>query len=347
MTTLSAIGIAAGVLFISIAHAGALAIEVAAEDASSSPVVVSQAQGGADDADMAANPNPLDAWETMPSALELGAKRGAPSPRFVDFVTTYRMSPNGGALFGYAGLPGVPALGPPVSDMRRYAGLDNPDASIASHWLDSTYGISKVLTLGYMWRDLRLEGSAFAGEERSGRRLPGNDDSKLDSRSARLYFRPAPDWSIQLSRGTLSGLDQVVAGGDVRRSTISATYQHAFTDGVWQTTLAWGRNARKSRETTVGYLAESTLRFHGSHIVFGRLERAGSDDLLRENESMQREPFKMNKVTVGYFQEIHSGASLRTDVGVLLSRHLVPSHMAPSYGDDPTRLMLFVRLKLQ
>lgn len=330
----------------SVVHAEARAME-AVENESPFTSAVSPSEPWADSANPVPNSYPPNAAEAAPSTVEFSANRESLSSRFVDFIATYPISRDGGVLFGYAGLPGEPALGPPVSQMRRYAGLDNPDATIVSHWLDSTYGFSKVLTLGYMWRDLRLEGSAFTGETPHGRRRPGNEDTRLDSRSARLHFKPAPDWSIQFSRGTLSGLDQVVAGGDVRRSTISATYQRTLADGVWQTTLAWGRNSRKSRETTVGYLAESTLRFHGSHIVFGRIERAGSDELLRENESMQRQPFKLNKVTVGYFQEVHSGPSLQADVGLLLSRHLVPSHMAPSYGDDPTRLMLFVRLKLQ
>lgn len=241
----------------------------------------------------------------------------------------------------------TPALGPPISAMRKFAGVDNPNGVESAHWLNSGYEVSRVLTLGYAWRDVLVEGSAFSGDDRTESVAPEASRLRLDSRSARMTFKPSPDWSVQFSKGALNGLDQVVAGGDVRRTTLSTTYRRALSLGTWETTLAWGRNARKSREATVGYLAESSFQFDGAHALFGRVERVGSDELLRENESYQRQPFKLSKVTLGYVHDVSSTPALSLDVGMLVSRYLVPSHVAPAYGKDPTAYMFVVRIGLR
>lgn len=248
---------------------------------------------------------------------------------------------------GYLSVTNESALGIPTSAMRRFAGIDSPDPVLPSHWLDSPRSHIKAVAAGYAWRDIKLEGAASSGGSHEESRPVRGEPFKLASRSARLSFHPSQNWIVQLSRGSLSGLDQLVPGGDVRRTTLSATYHQAFREGEWQTTLAWGRNSRKYRETTVGYLLESTLRFSGAHVMFGRLEQAASDELMRENESLQRQLFKMNKLTVGYFRDLRISSSLKVDVGAFVSRHFVPSPMIPSYGNNPTAYMMFVRVSLQ
>src|SRR5215218_11181510 len=42
------------------------------------------------------------------------------------------------SVFVYAGLPGEPALGP-ATFMHRFSGMDNPEAPLGHHWLDSTH----------------------------------------------------------------------------------------------------------------------------------------------------------------------------------------------------------------
>lgn len=263
------------------------------------------------------------------------------------FTASYETANARGTTPGLMTRRVAPALGPPISTMRRFAGVDNPDGFEAGHWLNSGYEVSRVLTLGYAWRDVLVEGSAFSGDERTESVPPEANRLRLDSRSARMTYKPSPDWSIQFSKGALNGLDQVVAGGDVRRTTLSTTYRRALSLGTWETTLAWGRNARKSREATVGYLAESSFQFDGAHALFGRVERVGSDELLRENESYQRQPFKLSKVTLGYVHDISSTPAMSLDVGMLVSRYLVPTHVAPAYGKDPTAYMFVVRIGLR
>lgn len=178
--------------------------------------------------------------------------------------------------------------------------------------------------------------------------LPGrNEWPKRDFKSSRLSFTPVPNWTFRLSRGVINGLDQLIPNEDVRRTSISAIYTHNFNLAHWQTTVGWGRYTRKSREAMVGYLLESTLRFHGGHSMFGRLEQVGSDDLMRTNESLQRHLFRIKKLTLGYFQNVQPNASFGFDIGGMVSRHFIPADMTPSYGRRPISYMMFVRLKFQ
>ena len=64
----------------------------------------------------------------------------------------------------YLAYPGEPALGPPTF-MHRLSAMDNPDAPLSHHWQDSTHVTFGVVTLGAVWRDLKIEGSTFKGRE--------------------------------------------------------------------------------------------------------------------------------------------------------------------------------------
>jgi hypothetical protein len=264
-----------------------------------------------------------------------------------DKVASYGLFESGErSLVGYIGFSGKVAPRLHASDMHRIAGVDNTDALLDSRWLEPD-GSSPGLTVGYGWRDLKLEGAAFSGRTQKELQSGRHESLKLDSRSTRLSFKPSPDWTFQVSRRALMELDQVVSNGEVRRTAISATYNRAFDNGNWQTTLAWGRNTRKFREPTMGYLLESTLRLRNTHAVFGRLEQVGSDELQRVNESLQRSMFKLNKLTVGYYHEIQYEGSLGFDIGAFVSRPFIPSSMALSYGSAPVSYMMFIRLRLQ
>lgn len=264
----------------------------------------------------------------------------------VSLAATYSMPlSRASSVFGYMGLSGEPAYGPPTSYARRFSSMEDPNTPFVSNWLESSNAGSNVITLGYVWRNLKVEGSAFSRREAEQKR-DRPQWYKRDSYSRRLSFNPTPNWALQVSRGHLSSLDQLEPDRYIRRTTISATYNRTFSDVNWQTTLAWGRSSREQQESTNGYLVESTLKLRNLHAFFGRLEQVGSDDLLREDQSVNRRIFKMNKVTVGYVYDVQPRGPVKYDVGALMSRHLVPSGMTPAYGEDPTSYMMFVRLRL-
>lgn len=263
-------------------------------------------------------------------------------------AASYSLPLNGhSSVFGYIGLPGEPALGPSVSYLYRLSGIDDPDLMRASYWLNSNGSGSTVFTAGYAWRAFKLEGAAFSGKAHGDRNPPETDKLRLDSTSTRLSYSPSPDWSFQFSRGNVSGLDQLEPNEEIRRVTISATYNRALSNGNWQSTLAWGRNARKSSEPTMGYLLESTLRVGGTHAVFGCLEQVGGGTQEPENGTARSQAFKRNRLTLGYFHEIGAHGPVRLDAGAFVSRYFVPPSPATTYGSGTTSFMLFVRLNMQ
>ena len=60
--------------------------------------------------------------------------------------------------------PGEPALGP-VTFMHRFSGMNDPEAPIGHHWMDSTHVTFGVLTAGYVYDRWKIEGSLFNGRE--------------------------------------------------------------------------------------------------------------------------------------------------------------------------------------
>ena len=127
-----------------------------------------------------------------------------------------------GAVFVYAGLPGEPALGPPTF-MHRLSGMDNPEAPLGHHWLDSTHISWGVVSAGYTWKQLRLEASGFNGREPDENRY-NIELRSLDSYAARLSYNPTANLSMQASFGRLASPEQLEPDVSVRRSTASVSY---------------------------------------------------------------------------------------------------------------------------
>ncbi|MGQ0585662.1 MAG: hypothetical protein ACT4PK_00460, partial [Gammaproteobacteria bacterium] len=96
--------------------------------------------------------------ETADGQEEL-VDRQHPHDAFMELATTYSLplGPGGaGSVFGYLGLPGEPALGPPAF-MHRASGVAIPEAPLTHHWLDSTHITFGVVTLGATRGGAKLE----------------------------------------------------------------------------------------------------------------------------------------------------------------------------------------------
>lgn len=294
--------------------------------------------------------NSVTAQAALPDREDNASLQGASMPEHaltpaLQENSSYKPGPDRDALGFYLD---VKKSG--MSDLMNERSLWGGNASLRlASWLDGISVSDQSFMLGYRWKRLSIEGTTLQPVQRIGEnpvQQQGNT-TRANWRSTRLSFRPAENWQIKLSRGAVSNLDNLVPGEQVRRTALAATYNLPFTGGDWEATFAWGRNARKDRESQSGYLFESTLRFAGVHSMFGRIEQVGSDNLMRENESLQRQLFKLNRITFGYFQDLRVSGPVGIDVGAFVSRHLVPSEMAASYGRDPTAYMMFMRLKLQ
>ena len=128
--------------------------------------------------------------------------RQHPHDLFMELAGTYSRNLNAtSSVFVYAGLPGEPALGPPAF-MHRTSGVDNPEAPITHHWLDSTHITFGVVTAGLIVDKWKIEASAFRGREPDQHRYD-IEAPKLDSFSARLSWNPIRELSMQVSWGRL------------------------------------------------------------------------------------------------------------------------------------------------
>ncbi len=275
--------------------------------------------------------------------------RQHPHDLFMELAGSYALPLRGGKdqAFVYLGLPGEPALGP-ATFMHRFSGMDNPEAPITHHWLDSTHITFGVATLGYVINDkLKLEASLFTGREPDQSRWD-IETPKMDSQSARVTYNPSADWSFQASYGHLNSPEQLEPDVDQQRVTASATYNRRLTpDGRtnWQTTFAWGRDINEPGHTLDAFLLESAINIKRTHTIFGRFENVAKDELFEEGEPLFGRAFTVNKLSIGYIYDFPETHGVQFGVGAVGSVHFIPADLQSTYGDVPTSYMLFARAR--
>lgn len=228
--------------------------------------------------------------------------------------------------------------------MHRFSGMDNPEAPLSHHWLDSTHIVFGVGTVGYSWRNLKLEGSVFTGREPDESRW-NFDAPQFDSYSARLSYNPAKNWAFQISYGQLNSPEQIHPDVDTERYTASASYNRPLPKGNWQTTLAGGRNSNSPGHTLDAVLLESAISFH-PHTFFGRAEWLEKNELFPEGHPSEEKVFTVGKITLGYIHDFNILRYLKFGIGGLASIHIIPDDLEQEYGHMPLSYMIFVRVKL-
>ncbi len=287
----------------------------------------------------------LQTGETANGATPL-IDRQHPHDLFMELAASYSLplSEKSG-VFAYIGLPGEPALGPPAF-MHRFSGIDNPEAPITHHWLDSTHITYGVVTLGYHYNDIRLEASVFRGREPDQYRY-NIETGELDSASVRLSYNPTPAWALQASYGHIVSPEQLQPDTNVNRTTTSVIYNQNLRGNNWQTTFAQGRDATNEGVTTNGYLLESAINLANTHTVFGRLERVGKNELFLPGMPLAGQTFEVSKLSAGYVYDFPAEHHLKIGIGGLVSGYALPSALRETYGDHPTSYMLFARIKIQ
>ena len=274
--------------------------------------------------------------------------RQHPHNLFMELAATYSTPISStSSLFIYAGLPGEPALGP-AAFMHRFSGQDNVEAPITHHWLDSTHVTNGVVTVGYVVQNWKLESSVFHGREPDQYRYQ-IEPGKLDSNSVRLSYNPTPNWSMQVSYGHITSPEALEPDVNVNRTIASVTSNIPGDDTNWQTTLAWGRNAPSAGLSSNAYLIESALSLGHTHTFFGRGELVDKDELFANTPTspLAGKNFRVGKVSAGYIYDFPSDSNYKIGVGGLVSRYAIPTELTPTYGANPSSMMLFVRVKIQ
>jgi len=271
--------------------------------------------------------------------------RQHPHDLFMELAATVSVSQADRSAFIYAGLPGEPALGPPVF-MHRFSGESFPEAPIAHHWLDSSHITFGVLTAGVTWGPAKLDASLFRGREPDQERW-NIEPPKLDSHALRLSWNPRPAWALQASRGRLESPEQLEPDEDVDRTTASVIHHHTLGGRQWQTTLAWGRNDARPGRTLDAWMLESALELRDRHTLLARAERVEKDELFAAGDPRHGRVFAVGKLGLGYLYEGWQTGPARWGAGALGTVSVAPAAIQDAYGDAPVSGMGFVQVRLR
>lgn len=278
--------------------------------------------------------------------------RQHPHDLFMELSATYTI-PVGerASWFVYAGYPGEPALGPSAF-MHRASASENTSAPLSHHLQDSTHISFGVVTTGFQYRWFKLEGSLFNGRE-PGENRYNFEANPWNSRSARLWFAPNSNWSMQVSHGFLRN-PEALEPGDVRRTTASISYNRKFERGNWASSLIWGRN-HESHDGEIfnlnGYVAESTVKFLDRNYFYTRLELVDKNQLLRAADRIslgitEHHPsFRIGAYTFGGARDIWNTEKTSLAIGSDLTFYSKPSVLDPIYGSNPVSWKMFFRLR--
>ncbi len=245
----------------------------------------------------------------------------------------------------YVGYPGEPALGPPAF-MHRLSAMDNPDAPISHHWQDSTHITFGVVTLGAVWRDLKIEGSTFKGREPDEVRYDF-DEPKLDSFSGRISWNPTKNLALQVSHGYLHSPEELEPEGNQHRTTASLIYNRPLgPDANWSNSFVWGQNRGSGGDKTQSFLVESNYQ-RGRNTFYARLEhveKPGHELVLDEVD--HETIFPINAYTLGYVRDLTHGRGIDVGLGGQFTIHDVPDRLDRYYGDDlPYSFQVFLRVR--
>ncbi len=248
------------------------------------------------------------------------------------------------SVFGYFGLPGEPALGPPVF-MHRWSGEEIPSAPITHHWMDSTHVSEGAATLGYVWKNWKAEASGFRGREPDKFRWDV-EKPNLDSPAFRLSWNPTRDWALQASYGHIHSPEQLEPEVDQDRVTASAMWSGRWRDLPWQTTFAWGRNMNIPGNVLDAFLLEAAVEYRKNHSLLARAERVDKDELFQAGEFPPGTAFTVNALSLGYLYDFWKFEHAKLGAGLMGTADLLPASLTSAYGHTPLSLMAWLRVKL-
>jgi hypothetical protein len=274
--------------------------------------------------------------------------RQHPHDLFMNLSATYRLSlgTESAAWFQLAPV-GEPAIGP-TAFMHRASSGENPTAPLGHHWQDSTHITFNVVTAGFGWKAMSVEGSAFHGAEPDEDRRDIEGGS-IDSAAGRVKLRLANGWSAQLSHAFLHEPEAAVPG-DLHRTTASVHYG-AEGDRPFAATLLWGRND-EAHGVSDSVLLEAAYQLTRADHLYGRAEWVEKDRHLLEFKGAEVTPAidlpdvaRIGALTLGYLRDFVLARTLRVGAGADLTAYSFPSGLKPVYGDSPISTRVFLRVR--
>jgi hypothetical protein len=241
--------------------------------------------------------------------------------------------------------------------MHRLSSFENPIAPLSHHTLDSTHVAMEVLTASVDRGPFQVEGSAFRGAEPDEQRWDLIDPGAIDSWSARVWYRPSPSWSFQVSHGFLNE-PEASEEGDVRRTTVSGSWSRQRDNGWTAVTGAWGLNKKLGGDYNA-FLLEGTHAFGRTLTIFGRAEHDQVEtDVLRFGVHTFQGGRKKAHValpgSIDYVSTLTAGASHTFwaprswdfAAGADVTAYVVPPLLEPTHGDHPVSFHLYLRVRV-
>ncbi|HJW54146.1 MAG TPA: hypothetical protein VJ577_02635 [Burkholderiaceae bacterium] len=217
------------------------------------------------------------------------------------------------------------------------------------YWLPQNDTTAEMISLGYAWRNIRLEGALLREQQRDDRLIHIGAPKLFGITSSRLAYRPDANWTFQITRGQLTGAELLDPRNEVKRTTLSVVHHHAFDRNEWQTLLAAGRSGKRDDGSSAdtAYLLESSLRFKTADVVFGRLERAAGEELFNDRTALYGQRFNATRASLGYVHDFVASGAVRLGIGALVSKRFIPDREAAVLGVDPASYKVFVRVQMQ
>jgi hypothetical protein len=273
--------------------------------------------------------------------------RQHPHDFFMQLAAVWRLGLTDRTGFTLAGGPvAEPALGP-VAFMHRASAADMPLAPLGHHTFDSTHIVFGAVTAAIDHGPFVLEGSVFNGREPDQHRWD-IDFGKLDSASARLWYKPSPTWELQVSTGHLKDPEEL-APGNIERTTASASWTRQSGADMTAATAAYGVN-HTDHGTRHAMLAEVTRR-RGAAAGFGRLELLQPEVAILLHDGSPNHGDAGNErpalaaFTAGGVRDVMNWRGFEGAVGAALTLYAVPNVLRDAYGDHPVSFQLFFRLR--
>ena len=235
---------------------------------------------------------------------------------------------------------GPAPLGPPVF-MHRPSAVNNPQAPLSHHNLDSTHVTPGVVSVGIERSGFQFEIGAFHGQEPDEDRLD-LDTAALDSWSVRGSWADGP-WHFQISGGDLTTPERK-SPYDASRVTASAMYFKGDENRSIAWTAAFGQN-REVFGNLEAYLLEGAHR-RGKHTMYLRAENVDKDilDAGFHPIGVQHTHRQSNitAFTAGYVRDIIKRSFGRFGIGGDITGYLVPDNLEEPYG-SPVSFHIFLK----
>jgi hypothetical protein len=247
-------------------------------------------------------------------------------------------------ITAYFGYPGEPALGS-TAFMHRVSSMNNPDAPLGHHWQDATHITFGVGTLGFRYKDFKVEGSIFTGREPDENRYDF-DKARFDSYSYRVSFNPTENWTLQFSQGFINSPEALEPDEDVTRTTASVLYAKKLNqDDHFSAAAIWGLNDQGVNHKEHSFLLEGNYQFM-KNAVYSRYEYVQkSKEELDLDNGFSDEKFNIHAFTAGYNRQLTSFNNINLNAGTQLTIYGVDKDLQSLYGKTPVGFEIYLQLR--